>query len=1104
MSEIDSEPEFEIGDNISIEGKIGQVIKINEFGEDKYNVEVFFDNESRKESFLYPIDDIRKLPTFKERIERNELSTAIEHRLFLDSLRFKYAHSDDPVHSLGLSRIDPVPHQIEAVYEIINSYKPPRYLIADDAGLGKTIITGMIYKELKARERAERALFVLPAPLKKQWAREMREKFDERFTIYDSSYINSLTLAPTDNPWDDKDKIVTSVDYAKQEGVKENISDSEFDLIVFDEAHKLSRYKSGGKVETTNRYTLGEDLSDKTDGLLLLTATPHKGDRYAFYSLFELLDPDYFPSVDYLNEEKVDDFMIRRTKEEVTDFDGEPLFPEREVETLPVDYSEEEWELYNGLKKYVTDYYNKALKENRRHSVGFAMVILQKRMVSSIYSIQKSLKNRKRKLEDLHKRGKIFEEPDKEQQVKLEKYQKEPDMMEDEEKEEIERLLETISVANSLDELRKEIDILGQLVDKAKSISKDTKAQELNSFVRGTLKKDPEEKILVFTEYTDTLDYLKDEIFEDLNPAIIHGGMGMDAREREEEKFRSEDCHLMIATDAAGEGLNLQFCHMMVNYELPWNPMKIEQRMGRLHRYGQEHIVKIYNMMINETRESEIFQTLLSKLDTIKEDMGDRVFDVTGELLSDINISELVMEAISSKNKGTTEDLQKRISKDIEEKKEKVLKEIEEESLIKDRLNLEEMEEIALESKEKGIEPREIARFLYTFLEHNDYGEIKPTTRDKIFTVDIKPSLSKAVNDALNSKRITFDLDVAQDHNAVEFINLRHDFMENIFKILISNTTDGNLAILESPFEKPGFIFTFRTTLADGKGDIHSRFLDSIFISIEGETEFVSPKAVWDLSPVEKLSNKDALNQLSSCFDSLKKRTEEEILTEVDRKTEDVIEEQNRYIEIKRRDSESYWENRIEHAKEELKEAKVKAEENADYEIQVRKWKSKLENFKEEYQIVMKKIEKESKIRKRAPELLSCTLCVPDNLIEEPVFDEEGKLEVEKSAMDIAMRFEKSGGRNPSDVSKLFRGYDIKSEGGDEVRFIEVKGINEEKPVEITSNEWSKAESLGEDYWLYIVVRPRKEDYDLHKFQNPAENFDKSQLDFKKIELDWR
>jgi len=1104
MKEKDSNLEFQVGDNVSVEGKVGQVIKINEFGTNKYNIEVFFENESKKDSFLYPIDDIRKVPSFKERIEKDELSTAKEHRLFLDSYRFKYAHSDDPVHSLGLSRIDPVPHQIEAVYEIINSYKPPRYLIADDAGLGKTIITGMIYKELKARERAEKALFVLPAPLKKQWAREMREKFDEKFTVYDSSYINSLTLAPNDNPWEDKDKIITSVDYAKQEGVKENIADTEFDFIVFDEAHKLSRYKSGGKVERTNRYELGEDLSDKTDGLLLLTATPHKGDRYAFYSLFELLDPDYFPSVEYLNEDKVDDFMIRRTKEEVTDFDGEPLFPERKVETLPVDYSKEEWELYNGLKNYVTDYYNKALKEDRRHSVGFAMVILQKRMVSSIYSIQKSLKNRKRKLEDLHKRGKIFEEPDKEQQVKLEKYQKEPEMMEDEEKEEIERLLETISVANSLDELKKEINILGQLVDKAKSISKDTKAQELNSFVRETLEKDPDEKILVFTEYTDTLDYLKDEIFEDLDPAIIHGGMGMNAREREEEKFRSDDCHLMIATDAAGEGLNLQFCHIMVNYELPWNPMKIEQRMGRLHRYGQEHIVKIYNMMINETRESEIFQTLLTKLDTIKEDMGDRVFDVTGELLSNINISELVMEAISSKDKGFAEDLQKKISDDIEEKKEKVLKEIERESLIKDRLNLEKMEEIAYKSKEKSIEPREISRFLYTFLKDNDYGEIKTTTRNKIFTIDIKPSLSKAVNDALKNKRITFDLDVAKDDNTVEFVNLRHEFMENIFNILSSNTANGDLAILSSPFEKPGFIFTFRTTLADGKGDIHSRFLDSIFITIEGETEFISSRAVWELSPVEKLSNEDVLDQLSSCFDGLKKEAEEEILSEVDRKTEDVIEEQNRYIEIKKRDSESYWENRIEHAKEELKEAKVKAEKNPDYEIRVRNWKSKLENFKDKYKLVMKKIEKESKIRKRAPELLACTLCVPNNLIEEPKFDEDAKVEVEKNAMDIAMEFERSKERSPSDVSKLFRGYDIKSEGQDEVRFIEVKGVNEEKPVEITYNEWAKAESLEEDYWLYIVVGPRKEDHELHRFQNPAENFDKSQLDFKKIELDWR
>ncbi|MFQ6061144.1 MAG: DEAD/DEAH box helicase, partial [Thermoplasmata archaeon] len=710
--------DFEPGDKVRVEGHEGhgKVVSIEPIGDDQFRVELFYPDNKEYVVKMYPFTEIVRVPEIVERVKSLDFDPSYKYDLFMDSMRFSLAYKYDPLFSLSSTQIDVYPHQIEAVYNrILDTYRL-RFLLADDAGLGKTIMTGMLLKELEMRNLIDRVLLVVPAPLQAQWRRELREKFNEEFTIYHSGYLGSLSLSPTENPWEKQDRIITSIDYAKNPETREALVDTDWDLIVFDEAHHLSAYRDGKK---TNRYELADSLRDKSEGLLLLTATPHKGDTYAFFALLNLLDSDYFPDEEFVDRGKLSEVMIRRLKEEVTDFDGKALFLPRNVETLPIEFTPPEWELYQGVTKYVSEGYDIAMKEKRR-SVGFAMVILQKRMVSSVYSIKKSLENRKARLQRLKgllKKGKAVEELTREEQTILDRYVREPEMITDEQKEDLERKLEVLAAATSPEGLGWEIDQISNLIEKAESIEVDSKVEKLVEFVEETLREDPVEKVLIFSEYRDTVDYLVG-IFQEkgYDPAIIHGNMDMWKREEEEDKFRRKETNLMIATDAAREGLNLQFCHVMVNYELPWNPTKIEQRMGRLHRLGQDRQVWIFNLMVQDTREAEIFDVILSKLDAIRREMGERTFDVMGELLSGVDVQSIVMRLLSEREKDR--EVIEQIEEAIERRKEEISEKIEKESLIKDKLNLEPLKDLITTSAEESIEEGDLARFVKTLLEN--------------------------------------------------------------------------------------------------------------------------------------------------------------------------------------------------------------------------------------------------------------------------------------------------------------------------------------------------------------------------------------------------
>ncbi|WP_274307979.1 helicase-related protein [Solibacillus daqui] len=548
----------------------------------------------------------------------------------------------------GNKKVIPLPHQIEAVYSRMLQSPQVRYLLADDPGAGKTIMSGMLIRELIARQATERVLILVPPLVLKQWQEELKDKFGDEFMIVNRSLLNSSSEV---NPFELHDKIISSLYWAAREEIKSYIMKANFDLVIVDEAHKMAAYTHGvknRKISRTKIYQLGESLLRHTEHCLLLTATPHKGDKENFRHLMSLVDHDIFSRLNTGDSiyEKSNPFVIRRLKETMKNFDGTPLFPKRTTKTIAFDLSYEEQELYEEVTAYAREHFNRA-KQNNKPNVAFAMMILQRRLSSSIDAIYLSLKRRKGKLEEL-----LESELSTVKIVEPFEY----DELSIDEQEEVEALIEGETDVIDIEELRVEISILYDLVQKAERLvyqDVEVKYAELESTLfgeDGLLSKG--EKILIFTESKDTLYYLERKLLNHV-PEItkIVGDFSMDQRREQVEKFRN-DVQIMLATDAGGESINLQFCNQMINYDIPWNPNRLEQRMGRIHRIGQKNEVFIFNLVASNTREGDVLIRLLTKMDQMREDLGqDQVYDFIGEVLEENNIdlANLMERAISGR-----------------------------------------------------------------------------------------------------------------------------------------------------------------------------------------------------------------------------------------------------------------------------------------------------------------------------------------------------------------------------------------------------------------------------------------------------------------------
>ena len=614
-------------------------------------------------------------------------------RLVSEAHRIRLAHLFDPVLAVHTSVVEPLPHQITAVYDAMLPRQPLRFLLADDPGAGKTIMAGLLMKELIVRGDLQRCLVVCPGSLAEQWQDELYRRFHLPFEILTN---DKLEAARTGNWFLEANLVIARLDkLSRNEDVQEKLKapDCRWDLVVCDEAHKMSATFFGGEIKYTKRYRLGQLLSTLTRHFLLMTATPHNGKEEDFQLLMALLDGDRFEGRfrDGVHTANVSDLMRRMVKETLLKFDATPLFPERIAYTVPYKLSNAEARLYKEVTNYVRDEFNRAealQNDKRAGTVGFALTILQRRLASSPEAIYQSLRRRRERLEsrlrelELLQRGAdvgsmiaaAIPTLDAEDVDDLE------DAPDNEVEAAEEEILDQATAARTIAELKAEIETLKRLESLALAVRRggeDKKWRELASLLSeiftpaaivdrvaegdpppygaGAIPPpvpSPHQKLVIFTEHRDTLNYLEQRTTTLLGRkeavVCIHGGMGREERMKAQESFKhAPEVQLLIATDAAGEGINLQRAHLMVNYDLPWNPNRIEQRFGRIHRIGQTEVCHLWNLVAEETREGEVYRTLLDKLEEARKSLGGQVFDVLGKLqFAGKPLRELLIEAI--------------------------------------------------------------------------------------------------------------------------------------------------------------------------------------------------------------------------------------------------------------------------------------------------------------------------------------------------------------------------------------------------------------------------------------------------------------------------
>ena len=582
-------------------------------------------------------------------------------KLAVEAKRIDLAFLFDPMMAVHASNVDPLPHQIMAVYESMLPRQPLRFMLADDPGAGKTVMASLYIRELLMRADARRILIVAPGSLVEQWRDELFEKFGLDFRIYSKQ----LELASANgNPFEAYDQLIVRLDQvARNEALQDRLCAAGWDLVIFDEAHKLSAHFFGSKLEKTSRFQFAEKIGAHTRHLLLMTATPHNGKEGDFQLFLSLLDADRFYGRFRDGVHKVDasDLMRRMVKEELLKFDGTPLFPERRAYTVNYTLSDLEAALYDAVTAYVKTEMGKAdaLDGKRRSSVGFALTALQRRLASSPEAIYQSLKRRRERLE---RRVREERQGLRGQQAVAETLQEVPDDDDDLSAAEREALEETLideaSAASTVADLASEIALLDSLERQAKAVvasGQDRKWEELSRI----LQNDPAmhdskgrmRKLIIFSEHRATLNYLHQRIAGVLgNPdaiLTIHGATHRDERRRLQALFWSDpEARVLIATDAAGEGVNLQVANLMVNYDLPWNPNRLEQRFGRIHRINQQEVCHLWNLVAKETREGEVYHRLLKKLEVESDALKGRVFDILGEVFEEKSLKDLLIEAI--------------------------------------------------------------------------------------------------------------------------------------------------------------------------------------------------------------------------------------------------------------------------------------------------------------------------------------------------------------------------------------------------------------------------------------------------------------------------
>ena len=648
-------------------------------------------------------------------------------RLGLQAYALGIAYEFDPYFGLSISRVDPLPHQLEAVYDYLLKLARVRFLLADDAGAGKTIMSGLLIRELELRGLAERILIVCPANLAFQWQRELKEKFDTTFLVMKGQDIREQFGV---NQWLERNRVITSLDLAKRSEILAGLRQVHWDLVIVDEAHRMSAADESHK---SLRYRLGELLRDSSDHLLLLTATPHKGDPVNFSLFLQLLDADAYADVKSIREamdRRRAPFYLRRTKEAMVYFperrpDGswaaEPIFTKRIPHTVDFQIDGMEFELYRDVTRFVKRESARAAAQGedpRARAIGFLMSLYQRRLASSTYAMRRSLENRARRLEEGIKRAQDLARqapPDLPDPEELEE-------MEESERERLEAMLEAVTLAGNAEQVRQEVRELRNLAVQAQGVEEAGVEAKLSKF-KELLQTEgffdhADQRLLLFTEFKDTLDYLVGRLRAwGFQVGTIHGSMKSGSRDEPgtrlhaEQQFREGAIQILVATEAAGEGINLQVCNILFNYDIPWNPNRLEQRMGRIHRYGQRKDCLIFNFVATNTIEGRVLQRLLEKLQEIRDALeDDAVFNVVGEVLPAAQVERVLRDYYAGRLGDA--DLEERLLRNVDENQFRAICQNALEGLASKKLNLEMLIERRARAQEQRVVPETIARFL--------------------------------------------------------------------------------------------------------------------------------------------------------------------------------------------------------------------------------------------------------------------------------------------------------------------------------------------------------------------------------------------------------
>lgn len=893
---------------------------------------------------------------------------------------------------------------------------------------------------------------------------------------------------------------ITSIDFAKREEVLPTLQEARWDLAIVDEAHKMAAYLYGEDVKKTGRYRLGDLLSERCDHFLLLTATPHKGDPDNFRLLMRLLDKEMFDSpqgfaLALSNKEMP--LFIRRIKEEMVDFDGHPLFLDRFVKTAAFTLSLAERKLYDAVTEYVSRHSERAAALGERgRLLGFTLALLQRRLASSTRAIRRSLERR-------HKRLVSFQENLEELREKLELPE---DFLElpEEEQWQIEEKLERFTIAETREELRWECNELAKLIELAKEVEKaeeETKLLKLKALLTQEGFFDSSKKLLVFTEHRDTLDYLVDKFTKwDFKVTQIHGQMKLGdvvtpgTRLYAEKDFKDpEGAQIMVATEAAGEGINLQFCWVMVNYDIPWNPNRLEQRMGRIHRYGQTKDVIIFNMVAEDTREGDVMKRLLEKMEEIRKALGtDKVYDVISEVIPGARLDQLFREALAKQR--TWEDVKDYVEKSFSpEKVKRALEEATNLGLATQHIDLAGLQAESIRAREQRLMPEYVEKF---FMEaFQSLGGRVERRSDGLLRIERVPFDLRQVSPELKRrfgpvdkeyKILTFHKEELRRHVEAELMGPGHPLFEAVVDRVLSlygvDVRSG--AVFYDPDRRRESVAAFFCVpVHDGRGVIVGERLVALEVPPEKEPTRVNPSLLFDCKPVE-FAAYGSVNPMPVDESSLLLWGYERIFRPY---LEEMQARRSRDLGVARRHVEVSLNTLIAESQHKLMKYKRLLGQGQDMGAAIRQEEGRKRDLEERLQRRLKDIELERNLSLGRPELVGMALLLPmprAGEAAEMARDEE----VEAAAMEFVLDYEKKVGRTPIDVSKENLGFDVRSLSPDgQIRYIEVKGRAAVGAVWLTPNEWQMAGRFRDGYWLYVVFQA-KASPKLKRVQDPTKS----------------